>query len=94
MTRQELVAKLAKRMGKKFTKKQGDIVVDAMLESIKDLLAEGHRIEIRDFGVFRTHKYPDMNRRNPATGESIFVKGRRCPKFKPSPTLNRLVNGS
>lgn len=88
-TRKDIENKLDdKLIGKKLTQK---LIVDSMVESIRELLMEADpvaRIEIRDFGVFEIKKTkPKPKARNINTGEFIFVPGRRKIHFKPGKKL-------
>jgi len=52
MTKSVLVEKVSERIGS-LTKKQTEIVVDTVFDSIKEALVKGEKIEIRGFGNFK-----------------------------------------
>ena len=66
--------------------------IKAMLEHMSDSLANGERIEIRDFGSFSLHYRAPRIGRNPKTGESVELNAKYVPHFKPGKELRELVN--
>ncbi len=67
--------------------------VDAFVSSLSDALMRGHRIEIRDFGVWTVKTTrPKPGARNPRTGERIFVPARRKVAFKPGRILKQALS--
>ena len=70
-------------------------VVDALFTGLREQLIEGHRIEIRGFGVLtvkETKAKPAA--RNPRTGERVFVPARRKVLFKPGKQLKEALTQS
>ncbi len=67
--------------------------VDAFVASLSDALMRGHRIEIRDFGVWTVKTTrPKPEARNPKTGERVFVPARRKVAFKPGRILKMALS--
>jgi len=67
--------------------------VNAFIASLSDALIRGHRIEIRDFGVWTVKTtQPKPGARNPKTGERIFVPARRKVAFKPGRILKMALS--
>ena len=66
--------------------------VDRILGLLADALVAGERIELRDFGVFRLHDRPARQGRNPKTGESVAVPGRKSVHFKASREMRARVD--
>lgn len=63
-------------------------MVDSIFSTMRESLAEGHRIEIRGFGVFQVKETrPKPAARNPRTGQVIYVPARRKTHFKPGKLL-------
>ena len=63
-------------------------MVDTIFEAMRDSLIDGHRIEIRGFGVFQVKKTrPKPAARNPRTGQIIYVPARRKTHFRPGKLL-------
>src|SRR5437588_6482439 len=74
------------------TRRDGEIIVDTLFESVIGALKSGDKIEIRGFGSFRTRQRNSRVGRNPKTGERVDVPAKRVPFFKPSKELKDLVN--
>lgn len=56
-------------------------VVDQFLDRVIDALAEGRRIELRNFGVFEVVQRKAKKGRNPKTGEVVPIPARKAVKF-------------
>ncbi len=82
VTRIELANRVAKTVG--FTQKDVKRVVDAVFDTITEMLAEGKRIEIRRFGTFKPVKRLAQMRRNPKTDERKMCPEHYVPVFKPA----------
>lgn len=59
---------------------------------IREALQENRRVELRGFGVFKTHYRAPYTGRNPRTGETVKVQSRYLPRFKPAGKLRTRVN--
>ena len=57
-------------------------VIQAFLDACTAELAEGNRLEFRDFGVFETVERKPRRARNPRTGDAVAVPAKRAVKFK------------
>jgi len=90
MTKADLVDKVT-ALGD-LTRKDGEIIVDTLFESVIGALKSGDKIEIRGFGSFRTRQRNSRIGRNPKTGEKVDVPAKRVPFFKPSKELRDSVN--
>lgn len=75
-------------------RKESEIVVETVFDSIISALQGGDKIEIRGFGSFRTRDRRGRVGRNPKTGAKVEVPKKRIPYFKPSKELKDLVNTS
>jgi nucleoid DNA-binding protein len=91
MTKADLVEQVADAIGPGITKKDCALVVDGLLNAIKNALAEQENIEIRGFGTFKVRKRKARMARNPRTGEAVEVPARLVPIFKPSKDLRAQV---
>ena len=89
MTKRELVIDVAERLG--YTQNEVSNVVQAALDAIIDSLAEGKRLEIRNFGVFEVKKRDARIGRNPRTSEEVPIAEKRVAAFKPGKALKELV---
>jgi integration host factor subunit beta len=74
-------------------RKDSEVVVETVFESIIQALQTGDKIEIRGFGSFRTRERRGRVGRNPKTGAKVEVPAKRIPFFKPSKELKDFVNG-
>ncbi len=82
MTKADLVKIVSENTG--IIRKDVAVVVDALLQSIKDSLGSGHHIEIRGFGTFKLKTRKPRVGRNPKTDEKVPVPARTVPTFKSS----------
>ncbi len=82
MTKADLVEKVAEKTG--FTKTETAVIIESFLTVIKDVMKEGHTIEIRRFGSFKLKERKPRIARNPKTGRPVQVEKRVVPVFKPS----------
>lgn len=65
-------------------------VVDALLNSMKDALLDGDRIELRGFGVFQVKDRKRGVGRNPKTGVEVEIPPGKTVRFKPGKALRQL----
>ncbi len=93
MTRSELVEKIAEKCTD-FTKRQVEMMFDTIIDSIKDALKRGERVEIRGFGNFTVKTRNPRIARNPKTGESVEVPMKRAVHFKVGKELIEMMNTS
>jgi integration host factor subunit beta len=90
MTKADLVDKVTS-LGD-LTRRDGEVIVDTMFESVIGALKADDKVEIRGFGSFRTRKRSPRIGRNPKTGARVDVPAKRVPFFKPAKELRDLVN--
>ena len=90
MTKADLVDKVTS-LGD-LTRRDGEIIVDLLFDSVISALKAHDKVEIRGFGSFRTRQRNSRTGRNPKTGASVAVPAKRVPFFKPSKELRDLVN--
>jgi integration host factor subunit beta len=91
MTKAELIERVAEQV-QTLTKRQTEIIVNAVFNNIKDTLANGEKIEIRGFGSFRLRHRRSRDGRNPKTGAPVLVPAKRVPFFKAGKELKDLVD--
>jgi len=91
MTKSVLIEKISERVGS-LTRKQTEIVVDTVFESIKEALVRGEKIEIRGFGNFKPKNRKPRKARNPKTGEKVDVPQKRVLHFKVGKALREAMN--
>ncbi len=90
MNKSQLIEALAKAEG--LTIKKAETVINTMFSTIEDALANGDRVEIRDFGSFKVKEYDGYQGRNPKTGEIISVSKKKLPFFKVGKELKESVD--
>jgi len=90
VTKADIVDKIASETG--LTKLETKAVVDGFLLSIIDSLAQGHRIELRGFGVFSVKSRKPRMARNPRTGDPVPLEERFIPAFKVSSEFQEKVH--
>ena len=90
MTKAELIEDVLRAV--EMTRKESEIIVETIFESIVKSLRAGDKIEIRGFGSFRTRQRKPRVGRNPKTGARVDVPAKKIPYFKPSKELKDVVN--
>jgi len=90
MTKADIVERIYEKVG--FSKKEASEVVDSIFEIIKRHLEEGEKVKVSGFGNFVVHEKQPRKGRNPQTGETITIRGRRVLGFKASPMLKKSMN--
>jgi len=89
MTKRELVIEVAKKLG--FTQNDVAQVIQCTLDTITEALAQGNRLEIRNFGVFEVKTREARIGRNPRTGEEVPIPEKRVATFKPGKEIKEMV---
>ena len=90
MTKAELVEKVSGQIN--LTKKQTEIIVNTVFQSITESLSEGKKVELRGFGSFRIRERNARLGRNPKSGAQVDVPAKRVPFFKAGKELRELVD--
>jgi integration host factor subunit beta len=92
MTKADLIDEISRLA--ELTRKDSEVIVETIFDSVVRSLRAGDKIEIRGFGSFRTRQRKPRVGRNPKTGERVEVPAKKIPFFKPSKELKDLVNSS
>ena len=90
MNKSELVKALADQAN--ISLDEATLVVNTFVDSMKDSLLEGGRVEIRGFGSFKVKEYGSYAGRNPRTGEKVAVEPKRLPFFRAGKELKESLN--
>src|SRR5215470_17076245 len=90
MTKADLVEEVSRVT--ELTRKDSEVIVDTLFDSVIKALKEGDKLEVRGFGSFRVRQRNARVGRNPKTGEKVEVPAKRVPYFKPSKELKDLIN--
>ncbi|MBX3461876.1 MAG: HU family DNA-binding protein [Planctomycetes bacterium] len=91
VTKKELVHRIAERTG--VTKVVAKDVIQSFLNAIINELAEGNRLEFREFGVFESRERAARLAQNPRTLEKVPVPAKRIVKFKVGRLMRKKVAG-
>jgi DNA-binding protein HU-beta len=91
MTKAQLVTKLAEAGG--VTRKQGDQILDAVVEIVVKSVKKGESVKIPGLGIFRLRKMKARIGRNPQTGEAIKIPARKKVGFSVAKTFKETVLG-
>ncbi len=91
MTKADLVDEVIRVSS--LSKKQAEIIVNTVFDSIVEALTHDDKIELRGFGSFRVRRRRSRQGRNPKTGDRVAVPAKRIPYFKPGKELKDLING-
>jgi len=78
--RQSNYTKIAKKSG--LRKKESEVALNTITETIVDGLKAGEKIELVGFGTFEVRDRAARVGRNPRTGEDIQIAASRVPAFK------------
>jgi len=92
VTKADLIEEVSRVV--EMTRKDSEVIVEAIFDSVVRSLRTGDKIEIRGFGSFRTRQRQPPVGRNPKTGSRVEVPSKRIPYFKPTKELKDLVNES
>ncbi len=91
MIRSELLAALGKE-SPGMRAEEIERVVEVFFDEIGKRLSEGGRVELRGFGAFSTRDREARKGRNPRTGDTVEVPGKRVPYFKPGKEMRQRLN--
>jgi len=90
MTKAELVEEVSWIAD--LSRKEAEVVVDTVFQSVIDALHRGEKVELRGFGSFRLRQRDSRRGRNPKTGDTVDVPPKSVPYFKPGKELRDLIN--
>ena len=90
MTKQNIIDIVSEATG--LTKVETETVMNGVMKTIVDSLANNERVELRGFGTFGVKHRMPKKARNPGTGDAIYLPERFVPTFKPSKLMKTRVN--
>ena len=91
MTKSELVEKIMETNGF-LNRKESELVVNIIFDSMAKALKDGDKVEIRGFGSFTVREREAREARNPKNGEIVKISAKRTPFFKTGKELKERVN--
>ena len=92
MTKADLVEEVSRVSA--LTKKDAELIVETVFQSVVRALQGGDKVELRGFGSFRLRRREPRKGRNPKTGDRVDVPSKHVPYFKPGKELKDLINAS
>jgi len=89
MTKTEMVAAVAEKTG--LSKKDSANAVNAVFDTITDVIKNGDKITVVGFGTFASKERAAREGINPLTKKKIKIAAAKVPYFKASSALKDLV---
>lgn len=89
MNKTELAAAVAEKTN--LSKKDADAAVTAVLDAVKEALADGDKVSIVGFGTFAVKERAARTGLNPRTKETIEIPAAKVPTFKAGSALKDAV---
>lgn len=89
MTKNQLIERVAKKAH--LTKRASADAVNSVFDLIRDNLTRGEKTIITGFGTFLVRSRAPRRGRNPVTGETIQIAGKKLPGFTAGKTIKRLI---
>jgi integration host factor subunit alpha len=90
LTKEAIINSIYNQVG--LSKSQSRIVVEKLLEIIKETLKSGENILISGFGKFEVKEKSARRGRNPQTTKDLQLRARRVVVFKTSGVLRNSIN--
>jgi integration host factor subunit beta len=92
----DVIERLAATMATdNLTPEDAGLVVTTILDTMREALISGDRIEIRGFGTFTVNDYPARTGRHPRDPNKVIqVPAKRLPRFRCGKSLRESVMGS
>ncbi len=90
MNKQELIKKVAQDA--ELTQKQAAAALESVMDSVKEAVAAGDKVQLIGFGTFESKKRDARTGRNPHTGEAVNIEASVLPVFKAGKAFKDAVN--
>lgn len=91
MTKSELIEQLSIN-NEQLNKRESELIVNTIFDSIGSELMQGGRVEIRGFGSFTIRSRDAREARNPKSGDVVMIPEKKTPFFKTGKDLRERVN--
>ncbi|MCM8820245.1 MAG: HU family DNA-binding protein [Candidatus Omnitrophica bacterium] len=88
MNKADLIEAVAKNTS---TKKEAQMAVETLLETIKNSLKKREPVSISGFGTFKVKETKPRQGRNPKTGETIQIPAKKKIAFRASKELKAIL---
>ena len=89
MNKTELITAVAEKAG--LTKKDVEKAVNALLDTVKEEVAAGKKVQLIGFGTFEARSRKARTGKNPRTGEALSIEAATVPAFKAGQGLKSLI---
>jgi DNA-binding protein HU-beta len=89
VTKSQLVEAVAARTD--LTRRQSASAVDAVLDTMEDVLSRGGEVALAGFGKFTVAERAARHGQHPRTGEAMEIPASRVPKFVAASNLKQAV---
>lgn len=90
MNKAELITSMAEKS--KLTKKDAELALKALIESVEETLEKGEKVQLVGFGTFEIRERAAREGRNPRTKEVIKIPATTVPVFKAGKEFKDKVN--
>ena len=90
MNKAELVSRMAEKS--ELTKKEAEMALNALMESIQEALVSGDKVQLVGFGTFETRERAARKGRNPRNPQQIDRPASKAPVFKAGKSLKEAIN--
>ncbi|MBI2988827.1 MAG: integration host factor subunit beta [Deltaproteobacteria bacterium] len=92
MTKRDLIEEVNRKFPR-LSRRDAEIIINSVFDSMVDAMGHGERIEIRGFGSFVIKHRRAREGRNPKSGTVVSVAAKRVPFFKVGKELRLRVDG-
>lgn len=89
MNKAELIQAIAEKSG--LTKKDAEVALAAVLDSVKDALKAGDKVSLVGFGTFSVKERAARMGKNPQTGAAIEISACKVPAFAAGKALKDAI---
>ena len=90
MNKTEFINAASENAGMK--KKDMAKALDAIMETLTDVMKDGDKVTFVGFGTFEVKERAAREGRNPQTGETMTIAACKAPKFKAGKALKDAIN--
>lgn len=73
-------------------KKEAQAALEAITQSIEEVLSQGEEVSLIGFGTFKVSERAARTGRNPKTGETMQIAASKSPSFKAGKALKEACN--
>lgn len=89
MNKTELINAVAETSG--LTKKDGEVALNAILDTIQNAMKNGDKVQLVGFGSLEVKERAARTGKNPATGATIEIPASKAPTFKAGKALKDAI---